>query len=76
MVGKHLVDSNLQSVDSHGVVRLAQYSEQAEKKLFDPRGAPSVRQTERGGWVVDGNSGFGITALQAAVRKGLELLQD
>ena len=76
VVGKHLVDSNLQSVDSHGVVRLAQYCEQAEKKLFDPRGTPSVRQTERGGWVVDGNSGFGITALQAAVRKGLELLQD
>ena len=47
-VARHLVESNLQSVDSHGVVRLEQYTEQAEKGLFDPGSTPTVRQTDLG----------------------------
>merc|ERR1711892_794931 len=75
-VAKHLVDSNLQSVESHGVVRLEQYHEQVEKGLFDPGAAPMVKQKDSGAWIVDGNKGFGITAMQAAVRKGVEMLGD
>ena len=37
IVGEHLVESNLQSIDSHGVVRLEQYAYQGHKGLFNPR---------------------------------------
>ena len=69
IVGEHLVGSNLQSIDSHGVVRLEQYVDQAKKGLFTPSGFPKVTKTERGAWMVDGNGGFGITALKIGVDK-------
>ena len=69
IVGEHLVESNLQSIDSHGVVRLEQYAEQARKGLFSPDGCPLVNKTAKGAWIVDGNGGFGITALKTGVQK-------
>ena len=69
IVADHLVDSNLLSVDSHGVVRLEQYAEQVEKKLCTPDGKPELRKTERKAWIVDGNGGFGITALKLGVEE-------
>jgi LDH2 family malate/lactate/ureidoglycolate dehydrogenase len=73
-VGEHLVESNLQSIDSHGVLRLVQYVEQAEKGLFKPAGRPVLCRSEHGGWLVDGREGFGMPALTMAVGKGLELM--
>ena len=69
IVGEHLVESNLQSIDSHGVVRLEQIADQARKGLFSPNGRPVVNKTEKGAWIVDGNGGFGITALKTGVQK-------
>ena len=57
-VAEHLVESNLQSVDSHGVIRLTQYTDQVSKvrlaKIFPniqvrkgllvPDGRPSERR--------------------------------
>ena len=69
IVGEHLVESNLQSIDSHGVVRLGQYAEQVNRGLFNANGNPSVQKTDKGAWIVDGNGGFGITALKTGVEK-------
>ena len=51
------------------IVRLEQYADQAKKGLFAPSGFPKVTKTERGAWMVDGNGGFGITALKIGVDK-------
>ena len=69
VVGEHLVESNLQSIDSHGVVRLEQYAEQGQRGLFAPSQSPTIQRTDSGAWIVDGNGGFGITALEAGVQK-------
>jgi len=75
-VSEHLVESNLQSVDSHGVVRLTQYTDQVRKGLLVAGGRPTERRTDGGAWLIDGNGGFGITALTVAIDKGLHLLKD
>merc|ERR1711915_381355 len=36
---------------------------------------PELRKTERKAWIVDGNDGFGITALKLGVEEGLKLLK-
>ena len=69
VVGEHLVESNLQSIDSHGVVRLEQYADQCQRGLFTPGQTPKLKRADRGAWIVDGNGGFGITALEAGVKK-------
>ena len=51
------------------IARLEQYADQAKKGLFTPSGFPKVTKTERGAWMVDGNGGFGITALKIGVDK-------
>ena len=51
------------------IVRLEQYADQAKKGLFTPSGFPKVTKTEMGAWMVDGNGGFGITALKIGVDK-------
>ena len=69
VVGEHLVESNLQSIDSHGVVRLEQYVDQCQRGLFTPGQTPKSKRADSGAWIVDGNGGFGITALEAGVKK-------
>ena len=56
-------------VPSKLTLRLEQYADQAKKGLFTPSGFPKVTKTERGAWMVDGNGGFGITALKIGVDK-------
>ena len=75
IVGEHLVESNLQSIDSHGVVRLEQYADQVNRGLFNASGNPSVQKTDKGAWIVDGNGGFGITAMKSGVQKVLIYLR-
>ena len=75
-VGDHLVEAELASVASHGVVRLMQYAEQVNMRYMTPAGSPSVERNERGGWIVNGNDGFGICAVRAAVLKGAELMRE
>ena len=40
-VALHLVDANIKGVESHGVMRLIQYVEQANEGYFQPRGPVS-----------------------------------
>ena len=55
IVGEHLVESNLQSIDSHGVVRLEQYAEQGHKGLFNPKYSYSTLGTVLYNWHVSLN---------------------
>jgi len=56
-VSEHLVEANLQSVDSHGVVRLTQYTDQVQKGLLVADGRPVERRAYTGAWLIDGNGG-------------------
>ena len=68
-VAEHLVESNLKGVESHGVMRMIQYVEQIENGYMNSSGRPSLRQNDNGAWIVDGDGGFGITALQLGMEK-------
>ena len=66
-VARHLVDASLKGVDSHGVMRLNQYVEQANEGYFLPIGRPQLKQNGKGAWLVDGQRGFGMPAMHLAV---------
>jgi uncharacterized oxidoreductase len=58
-VARHLVRSNLSGHDSHGVIRIPQYLQQAERGELDAAGRPElVRETEVCA-LVDAHRGFG-----------------
>ena len=50
-------------------MRLEQYADQVKRGLFNASGNPAVQKTDKGAWIVDGNGGFGITALKTGVQK-------
>ena len=66
-VAFHLVDASLKGVDSHGVMRLNQYVEQANEGYFLPIGRTQLKQNGQGAWLVDGQRGFGMPAMRLAV---------
>jgi uncharacterized oxidoreductase len=72
-VARHLVRSNLSGHDSHGVIRLPQYAEEADRGDLVPAARPVVvRETEAVG-VVDAGRAFGhhatMFALEWAMRR-------
>ena len=75
-VAHHLVEADLAGVASHGTVRLVQYVDHATKGLWKPSASPSAHKNARGAWVVDGNGGIGISAMNLAVQKGPALMQE
>jgi LDH2 family malate/lactate/ureidoglycolate dehydrogenase len=66
-VGASLVLSNLVGHDSHGIIRIVQYSEWIADGQIRPTASPTVRRRQRGTVVIDGNWGFGQLAAQMAV---------
>lgn len=66
-VGDSLVLSNLVGHDSHGVIRLVQYSKWIADGQIRPAASPTVRRRQRGTVVIDGNWGFGQLAARMAV---------
>jgi len=66
-VADHLVEADLCGVESHGIVRVIQYTEQVEAGHLDPRARPAT--TERDGTAVsiDGGGGIGIPAMGLAI---------
>jgi LDH2 family malate/lactate/ureidoglycolate dehydrogenase len=72
VVAGSLVLSNLKGVDSHGIVRVAQYVDQIETGLTRPAAIPSVER--RGSTAhVDGAWGFGQSAARRAVNEAIDL---
>ncbi len=71
-VSRHLVDSNLQGHDSHGVIRAPWYLEKIEKKEI-VCGAPiAVEQETPSSAVVDAHWGFGQPACRVAMTLAIE----
>lgn len=66
-VADSLVLSNLVGHDSHGVIRLVQYSKWIDDGQIRPAASPTVRRRHRGTVVINGNWGFGQLAAQLAV---------
>ena len=66
-MGASLVLSNLVGHDSHGIIRLVQYSEWIAHGQIRPTASPAVKRRQRGTVVIDGNWGFGQLAAQMAV---------
>jgi LDH2 family malate/lactate/ureidoglycolate dehydrogenase len=76
LVATSLVLSNLVGHDSHGIVRLIQYSDWVRTGQIQPGGAPTVARARGAVATVDGGWGFGQPAAQAATRLAIELASD
>jgi LDH2 family malate/lactate/ureidoglycolate dehydrogenase len=71
-VARSLVASNLVGVDSHGVVRIANYWNFVKPGWWLPAASPEVRRSDACTAVVDGNWGFGQPAMHMGVDLGIE----
>jgi hydroxycarboxylate dehydrogenase B len=70
-VARHLVDADLAGHGSHGVARIAEYVEAADRGDLVPAARPRV-VTDRGAvTALDGQRGFGHFAVRAACETGI-----
>ncbi len=76
IVANHLVDASCKGIDSHGMMRLMQYAEQAESRYFLPSARPSAHQNQHGAWIIDGGGGMGIPAMAMGIDKGTSLAKE
>jgi LDH2 family malate/lactate/ureidoglycolate dehydrogenase len=58
-LGRHLVGSNLAGHDSHGVIRVPQYVDDADRGLLAPAARPVVLREAEVSALVDAGRGFG-----------------
>jgi LDH2 family malate/lactate/ureidoglycolate dehydrogenase len=72
IVADHLVTANLMGVDSHGIIRVAQYVEDIQEKAIVPGAAISVIKETETTAVVDGSWNFGLVVSQRAVDTAME----
>lgn len=70
-VARHLLDAELCGVESHGLVRVLNYTEQFASGYMSPRARPRVVDG-KGGKSVDGRRGIGIPAMRLAVEAACE----
>jgi len=73
LVATSLIMSNLVGHDSHGIVRLIQYSDWVKSGQIKPDGQPSVVSRRGAVANVDGAWGFGQPAAQLATKLSIEL---
>jgi len=71
-VARHLVRANLAGHDSHGLIRLGQYAEQAAAGDLVPSALPTVVHSAPGGGLVDAARGFGQYSTMYATRIAIE----
>jgi hydroxycarboxylate dehydrogenase B len=71
-VARSLILSNLVGHDSHGVIRLVQYSEFIADGQIRPAAAAAVTGSRGAAGVVDGGWGFGQPAAQLATGQAIE----
>jgi LDH2 family malate/lactate/ureidoglycolate dehydrogenase len=72
VVAESLALSNLVGHDSHGIVRLLQYSEMVKTGQIRPEGDPKVSSARGAIATVDGDWGFGQPAAQLATKLAME----
>jgi len=67
LVADHLADADLSGVESHGLMRTLQYTEQFEDGYMRAGASPRLVTNSRGAEEMDGGGGIGIPALSLAV---------
>ena len=72
-VATHLIDASLCGVESHGLMRILQYTEQLNKGYIKAGAKAEFRQLKNGGYEVNGHGGIGIPSMELAVTQGCDL---
>ncbi len=72
LVARNLVDGSLRGLDSHGIMRLAQYAADIDSGLVIPRNVPRVEMETATVAVVDCAHGLGISSAYYLVKVGAE----
>ena len=67
LVTEHLIESDIQGLRSHGVLRIPQYVDEIARGDIDPRTTPVVTRQAAARSVVDGRRGFGQVVGMAMV---------
>lgn len=76
IVTRHLIDTSLCGIESHGIMRVLQYAEQFQSGYIDPKAVPSFTKDPNGANKVDGGGGIGIPAMELAFQKCGDLARD
>lgn len=76
VLAEHLVESNLQGHDSHGLVRAAWYIEKIEKQEIVCAAPMTVEKETASSAVVDGHWGFGQPVARWAMEMAIEKAQE
>ena len=75
-ITEHLINANLSGVESHGVMRVMQYTERMRNGTMRVDVRPEVITTETGMTVVDGGMGSGIPAMHLAYETSISLTAE
>ena len=76
IITRHLVDNDLKGVESQGAMRLFEYARFMQKGQIDGRAEPTIETVAPNAFVVDGNRGFGIVAMQKITDRMIEALGE
>ena len=76
IVGHSLVEANLMGHDSHGVIRLPQYTQQVRKGQIKPAERSRISQQSKAAAQIDGCWGWGQPAAHQATRTVIALAQE
>lgn len=71
-VTAHLIDSDDSGVESHGCWRIIQYAGYYDSGYLTAAAKPTLKQNDRGAWLVDGGNAIGIPAMTIATDHLLE----
>ena len=72
----HLVDNDLKGVEAQGAMRLFEYANFMISGKVDGKAVPVITVRAPGAFMVDGNGGFGIVAMQKATDRMIDSLKE
>lgn len=72
----HLVDNDLKGVEAQGAMRLFEYANFMISGKVNGKAVPEITVKAPGAFLIDGNGGFGIVAMQKATDRMLESLKE
>ena len=75
-VARHLVDTSLCGIESHGVMRVLEYAAQVQNGVLTPAGETTVHRDDKGVLRVEGGGSLGIPTMIAAYDAGKEEAAD
>ncbi len=75
IVAEELVETSLMGIDSHGIIRIPQYTKQLRDGSLRPNVTPRIVQRKDGTLIVDGGNGFGMITARFMTDAVAELAQ-